>query len=132
MARAAKSKGMSRVLAGVTHESLAVGTLTQSRALVVTDSFGVQTPIRPVNDPQQAATGWSMFELAQLQRDADSPRLAIFDEEILREGIRVTRHVERAALRRHRRVMAPAIPAKFARPVGKPCLPELRALIAAA
>ena len=53
---------------------LAVGTLTQTRSLVVTDSFGVQTLIRPVNDPAQPATGWSMFELSHVQRDADSPR----------------------------------------------------------
>jgi hypothetical protein len=53
---------------------LAVGTLTQSRSLVITDSFGVQTLIRPMNDPTRPATGWSMFELSHVQRDADSPR----------------------------------------------------------
>jgi hypothetical protein len=53
---------------------LDVGTLTRTRSLVITDSFGVQTLIAPVNDPRKPATGWSMFELSPVQRDADSPR----------------------------------------------------------
>ena len=47
---------------------LDVGTLTTTRSLVVTDSFGVQTLIPPVNDPLKPPTGWSMFELSVIQR----------------------------------------------------------------
>ncbi|MEO8628729.1 MAG: hypothetical protein ABI612_11595 [Betaproteobacteria bacterium] len=53
---------------------LDVGTLTKTRSLVITDSFGVQTLIAPVNDPAQPATGWSMFELSGVQRK-DTPPL---------------------------------------------------------
>jgi hypothetical protein len=49
---------------------LAVGTLTRTRSLVISDSFGVQTLIQPINDPTKPATGWSMFELSPLQREA--------------------------------------------------------------
>jgi hypothetical protein len=47
---------------------LDVGTLTKTRSLVITDSFGVQTMISPVNDPAKPTTGWSMFELSGTQR----------------------------------------------------------------
>jgi hypothetical protein len=53
---------------------LDVGTLTTTRSLVVTDSFGVQTLIPPVNDPTKPATGWSMFELSVIQRK-DTPAM---------------------------------------------------------
>jgi hypothetical protein len=53
---------------------LFIGTLTRTRSLVVTDSFGVQTLISPVNDPAKPSTGWSMFELSHVQRTADSPK----------------------------------------------------------
>jgi hypothetical protein len=53
---------------------LDVGTLTKTRSLVITDSFGVQTLISPVNDPSKPATGWSMFELSGIQRQ-DTPPL---------------------------------------------------------
>jgi hypothetical protein len=53
---------------------LDVGTLTRTRSLVVTDSFGVQTLISPVNDPAKPASGWSMFELSPVQRDGGPPR----------------------------------------------------------
>lgn len=48
---------------------LAVGTLTQTRSLVVADTFGVQTLIRP-HEPGTAeqANVFSMFALATLQR----------------------------------------------------------------
>ena len=36
---------------------LDVGTLTKTRSLVITDSFGVQTLISPVNDPSKPADG---------------------------------------------------------------------------
>src|SRR5690606_25565851 len=47
---------------------LDVGTLTVTRSLVVTDTFGVQTLLAPINDPAKPATGWSMFELSAIQR----------------------------------------------------------------
>jgi hypothetical protein len=47
---------------------LDVGTLTVTRSLVITDTFGVQTLAAPINDPAQPATGWSMFELSLVQR----------------------------------------------------------------
>jgi hypothetical protein len=51
-----------------------VGTLTRTRSLVVTDTFGVQTLIRPLNDPDIApASGFSMFQLGTLQRAAAAP-----------------------------------------------------------
>ena len=53
---------------------LDVGTLTKTRSLVITDSFGVQTLISPVNDPTTPITGWSMFELSGIQRK-DTPDL---------------------------------------------------------
>ena len=53
---------------------LDVGTLTKTRSLVITDSFGVQTLISPVNDPAKPVTGWSMFELSGIQRK-DTPDL---------------------------------------------------------
>jgi hypothetical protein len=53
---------------------LDVGTLTITRSLVITDSFGVQTLIPPMNDSAKPATGWSMFELSGVQR-RDTPDL---------------------------------------------------------
>jgi hypothetical protein len=53
---------------------LDIGTLTKTRSLVITDSFGVQTLIPPVNDPSQPATGWSMFELSGIERK-DTPAM---------------------------------------------------------
>ena len=53
---------------------LDVGTLTKTRSLVITDSFGMQTLISPVNDPAKPVTGWSMFELSGIQRK-DTPDL---------------------------------------------------------
>ena len=47
---------------------LDVGTLTRTQSLVITDSFGVQTLVPPINDPARPATGWSMFELSGIQR----------------------------------------------------------------
>lgn len=49
---------------------LDVGTLTVTRSLVITDSFGVQTLVAPINDPRKPATGWSMFESSVVQRGA--------------------------------------------------------------
>jgi hypothetical protein len=52
---------------------LEVGTLTRTRSLVITDSFGAQTLISPVNDPSKPQTGWSMFELSVVERKDSSP-----------------------------------------------------------
>ena len=52
---------------------LDVGTLTKTRSLVITDSFGVQTLISPVNDSSKPQTGWSMFELSAVQRKDSVP-----------------------------------------------------------
>jgi hypothetical protein len=55
---------------------LDVGTLTTTRSLLITDSFGVQTLISPVNDPAKPVTDWSMFELSGIQRkETDTPDL---------------------------------------------------------
>jgi hypothetical protein len=44
---------------------LPVGSLVESRSLVVTDTFGVQTLIRPTGDPALAPRGgWSMYSLS--------------------------------------------------------------------
>jgi hypothetical protein len=53
---------------------LGIGTLTVTRSLVVTDSFGVQTALAPVNDPTQPATGFSMFELSVIGSDGTPGR----------------------------------------------------------
>jgi hypothetical protein len=53
---------------------LDIGSLTVTRSLVITDTFGVQTLVSPVNDPAQPNTGWSMFELSMLQRGAAPAR----------------------------------------------------------
>jgi hypothetical protein len=51
-----------------------VGTLTRTRSLVITDTFGVQTLVRPVNDAGIApAKGFSMFQLGAVQRAAAPP-----------------------------------------------------------
>ncbi len=47
---------------------LDIGTLTVTASLVITDSFGVQTLISPINNPSKPRTGWSMFELSFVQR----------------------------------------------------------------
>ncbi|MCW5580510.1 MAG: hypothetical protein KIS72_04140 [Luteimonas sp.] len=51
---------------------LGIGTLTRTRSLVVTDCFGVQVVLAPVNAPGRPATGWSMFELSHIQRGTAS------------------------------------------------------------
>jgi hypothetical protein len=53
---------------------LDVGTLTRTRSLVVTDSFGVHTLVRPVNDPGLSpAKGFSLFQLGVVQRALAPP-----------------------------------------------------------
>jgi hypothetical protein len=53
---------------------LDIGTLTVTRSLVITDTFGVQTLLAPINAPSKPATGWSMFELSPVQRAAAASR----------------------------------------------------------
>jgi hypothetical protein len=53
---------------------LGIGTLTVTRSLVITDSFGVQTLAAPINDPSKPATGWSMYELSFVERGAERAR----------------------------------------------------------
>ena len=51
-----------------------VGTLTRTRSLVVRDTFGVQTLLRPLNDPAIApARGFSMYQLGFVQRSLGAP-----------------------------------------------------------
>jgi hypothetical protein len=47
---------------------LAVGSLTAVSSLVVTDSFGVRTLLRPIGDGALPRAHWSMFQLAYLRR----------------------------------------------------------------
>jgi len=48
--------------------TLPVGSLTRTQSLVVTDSFGVQSLLRPLGDRALPAPQWSMFQLAHLRR----------------------------------------------------------------
>jgi hypothetical protein len=52
---------------------LPVGSLVEARSLVVTDTFGVRTLLRPTGDPALAdrARGWRMFSLAFLAAPGD-------------------------------------------------------------
>src|SRR5262249_35143220 len=51
---------------------LPVGSLVESRSLVVTDTFGVQTLIRPTGDPALAPRGgWSMYSLSMRFESGD-------------------------------------------------------------
>src|SRR5262245_57060386 len=43
---------------------LPVGSLTETRSLVVTDTFGVRTLLRPHGDPALPPAPWSMFQLS--------------------------------------------------------------------
>ena len=54
---------------------LPVGSLAQSRSLVVTDTFGVRTLLRPLGDPALAdrALGWRMFALSHLDTPDGPP-----------------------------------------------------------
>ena len=48
--------------------TLPVGSLTSVNSLVVTDSFGVRTLLRPIGDRALPQPHWSMFQLAHLRR----------------------------------------------------------------
>ncbi len=47
---------------------LPVGSLTSVDSLVVTDTFGVRTLLRPLGDPALAPPNWSMFQHAYMRR----------------------------------------------------------------
>ncbi|MEO1091103.1 MAG: hypothetical protein AAFX81_10745 [Pseudomonadota bacterium] len=57
---------------------LPVGSLAETRSLVVTDTFGVRTLLRPLGDPAlpDRASGWRMFALSHLDTPGGEPRLA--------------------------------------------------------
>lgn len=47
---------------------LPVGSLTSVNSLVVTDTFGVRTLLKPIGDPSLPKANWSMFQHARLRR----------------------------------------------------------------
>jgi hypothetical protein len=51
--------------------TLPVGSLTRTQSLIVTDSFGVQSILRPLGDRALPAPQWSMFQLAHLRRSGN-------------------------------------------------------------
>lgn len=50
---------------------LEVGSLTRVNSFVVTDSFGVQTLVRPIGDRELPKPHWSMFQLAHLRKPGE-------------------------------------------------------------
>jgi hypothetical protein len=57
---------------------LPVGSLAETQSLVVTDTFGVRTLLRPTGDPAAAPRGgWSMFSLAMPVDPGDQTGVAI-------------------------------------------------------
>ena len=53
--------------------TLPVGSLTQISSLVVTDSFGMRSLLRPIGDRALPAPHWSMFQLAHLRLPGEEP-----------------------------------------------------------
>jgi hypothetical protein len=53
--------------------TLPVGSLSAVNSLVVTDSFGVRSLLRPIGDPSLPAANWSMFQLAHIKRPGELP-----------------------------------------------------------
>jgi hypothetical protein len=53
--------------------TLPVGSLSAIRSLVVTDSFGVRSLLRPIGDPALPPANWSMFQLAHIRRPGEPP-----------------------------------------------------------
>ena len=47
---------------------LRVGSLTSVNSLVVTDTFGVRTLLKPIGDPSLPKANWSMFQHTRLRR----------------------------------------------------------------
>jgi hypothetical protein len=62
--------------------TLPIGSVTAVDALVINDSFGVRTLLRPIGDPGLAAPGWSMWSLDFIrypgEEPAPSPRHNLF------------------------------------------------------
>lgn len=53
--------------------TLAVGSLSAIKSLVVTDSFGVRSLLRPIGDRTLPDANWSMFQLAHIRRPGNEP-----------------------------------------------------------
>lgn len=53
--------------------TLPVGSLTAINSLVVTDSFGVRSLLRPIGDRTLPAANWSMFQMAHIRRAGNEP-----------------------------------------------------------
>ena len=51
--------------------TLPIGSLTRIDSLVVADSFGVRTLLRPIGDPALPNPHWRMFQLAYLRRSGE-------------------------------------------------------------
>lgn len=57
--------------------TLPVGSLTRVTSLVVTDTFGARTLLRPIGDRSLPAPQWSMWQMGYLQRPgSDAPTVA--------------------------------------------------------
>jgi hypothetical protein len=56
---------------------LPVGSLVETRSLVVTDTFGVRTLVRPVGDVNLPSQGWSMFSYAMRVGPGDTTGIAL-------------------------------------------------------
>lgn len=53
--------------------TLPIGSLTAINSLVVTDSFGVRSLLRPLGDRTLPDANWSMFQLAHIRRPGNEP-----------------------------------------------------------
>jgi hypothetical protein len=53
--------------------TLPVGSLTAVNSLVVTDSFGVRSLLKPIGDRTLPDANWSMFQLAHIRRPGTEP-----------------------------------------------------------
>jgi hypothetical protein len=53
--------------------TLPIGSLTRVDSLVVTDSFGVRSLLRPLGDPALPQPHWSMWQLGVLRRAGEAP-----------------------------------------------------------
>jgi hypothetical protein len=53
--------------------TLPVGSLTAVNSLVVTDTFGVRTLLRPIGDPTLSRPHWSMWQMAYARRAGTEP-----------------------------------------------------------
>jgi hypothetical protein len=68
---------------------LPVGSLSQARSLVVTDTFGMKTLHRPTGDPGiQSRNGWSMFSLSMPTEPSDATGVAISNLFFLAPSVR--------------------------------------------